>query len=415
MNPDGSMGTYMDMPYWHLYMPWFGWIIVVLILGLLTSIGYLSIKGMLKGTASDALRPYAPKKMKPLLIEKGKLWKKLSFGAKWNLRDIMRHKARSLMSLFGVFGCTILIIASLGMRDTMSDFVNIFYDEAINYKVRISTSDKCTNENAITLSEQYQGDYASITSVKIEEKTVALEIYNIKYDLVKFLDDKEKTIKLEDGGVYICNRIAKEFGYKVGDNIEFSLFDTNESYKVKIIGIIRSLSKSIVLTTNTAIDINCDFKINTIYSVNENIENSDLINNVQTKNNIIKSFDTYMDIMNAMVILFIIAALVLGAVVLYNLGVMSYMERYREMSTLKVVGFKDQKIGNLLISQNLWITFVGLILGVPIGVNFLKFMIFKMASEYEMVTHVYLLTYILTIVLIITLSFVVSLLIAKKN
>ena len=415
MNPDGSMGTYMDMPYWHLYMPWFGWIIVVLILGLLTSIGYLSIKGMLKGTASDALRPYAPKKMKPLLIEKGKLWKKLSFGAKWNLRDIMRHKARSLMSLFGVFGCTILIIASLGMRDTMSDFVNIFYDEAINYKVRISTSDKCTNENAITLSEQYQGDYASIASVKIEEKTVALEIYNIKYDLVKFLDDKEKTIKLEDGGVYICNRIAKEFGYKVGDNIEFSLFDTNESYKVKIIGIIRSLSKSIVLTTNTAIDINCDFKINTIYSVNENIENSDLINNVQTKNNIIKSFDTYMDIMNAMVILFIIAALVLGAVVLYNLGVMSYMERYREMSTLKVVGFKDQKIGILLISQNLWITFVGLILGVPIGVNFLKFMIFKMASEYEMVTHVYLLTYILTIVLIIELSFVVSLLIAKKN
>ena len=36
-----------------------------------------------------------------------------------------------------------------------------------------------------------------------------------------------------------------------------------------------------------------------------------MINNVQTKNNIIKSFDTYMDIMNAMVILFIIAALVL--------------------------------------------------------------------------------------------------------
>ena len=85
-----------------------------------------------------------------MCFEKGKLWKKLSFGAKWNLRDIMRHKARSLMSLFGVFGCTILIIASLGMRDTMSDFVNIFYDEAINYKVRISTSDKCTNENAIT-------------------------------------------------------------------------------------------------------------------------------------------------------------------------------------------------------------------------------------------------------------------------
>ena len=32
---------------------------------LLTLIGYLSVKKMLRGTAADALRPYSPKKMKP--------------------------------------------------------------------------------------------------------------------------------------------------------------------------------------------------------------------------------------------------------------------------------------------------------------------------------------------------------------
>lgn len=37
-------------------------------------------------------------------------------------------------------------------------------------------------------------------------------------------------------------------------------------------------------------------------------------------------------------------AIFLGVVVLYNLGIMSYTERYREMATLKVVGFKDKKI-----------------------------------------------------------------------
>ena len=35
---------------------------------------------------------------------------------------------------------------------------------------------------------------------------------------------------------------------------------------------------------------------------------------------------------------------------------MIFMERYREMSTLKVLGFKDKKIGNLLITQNMWIS-----------------------------------------------------------
>ena len=36
--------------------------------------------------------------------------------------------------------------------------------------------------------------------------------------------------------------------------------------------------------------------------------------------------------------------ILLGAVVLYNFGIMSYTERYRETATLKVVGFKDKKI-----------------------------------------------------------------------
>lgn len=52
-----------------------------------------------------------------------------------------------------------------------------------------------------------------------------------------------------------------------------------------------------------------------------------------------------MDIMYMMIAILIIAAAVLGIVVLYNLGIMSYTERYREMATLKVVGFRDKKIG----------------------------------------------------------------------
>ncbi len=58
-----------------------------------------------------------------------------------------------------------------------------------------------------------------------------------------------------------------------------------------------------------------------------------------------------MDVMNKMIYLLVIAAVLLGLIVLYNLGVMSYVERYRELATLKVVGFKDKQIGKILISQ----------------------------------------------------------------
>lgn len=72
MNPNGSMGTYLDMPEWKLGIPWFCYIILAAIIVLLTLIGFLSVKQMLHGTPADALRPYTPKKVKNLLVEKTK-------------------------------------------------------------------------------------------------------------------------------------------------------------------------------------------------------------------------------------------------------------------------------------------------------------------------------------------------------
>lgn len=62
MNPNGAMGTYIDMPDWKLHMPWFCSIVIVLINVFLTFIGYLSVKNMLRGNAAEALRPYVPKR-----------------------------------------------------------------------------------------------------------------------------------------------------------------------------------------------------------------------------------------------------------------------------------------------------------------------------------------------------------------
>lgn len=132
--PTAMMGTYLDMPYWKLYTPWYCWAVLAALVVALTFIGWLSVKQMLKGTAADALRPYVPKKMKKLAIEKTRLWKKLSFGTKWNMRDVMRHKARTFMSLFGIVGCVLILVASLGMNDTMQAFLDDYYNTAMLYE-----------------------------------------------------------------------------------------------------------------------------------------------------------------------------------------------------------------------------------------------------------------------------------------
>jgi putative ABC transport system permease protein len=101
--------------------------------------------------------------------------------------------------------------------------------------------------------------------------------------------------------------------------------------------------------------------------------------------------------------------------VLYNLGVMSYTERYREMATLKVVGFKDSKIGRLLISQNLWLTVAGIVIGIPAGIGILQYLLTALAAEYELKLVLGPATWLISVLLTFGVSLVVGLMVARKN
>ena len=127
------------------------------------------------------------------------------------------------------------------------------------------------------------------------------------------------------------------------------------------------------------------------------------------------SYDTFMDIMNIMIVVLAVAAIVLGLVVLYNLGVMSYTERHRELATLKVLGFRDKAIGKLLIAQNIWLTVVGVIIGIPAGLGVLKILVTALVSEYELSLAIGWSTFVISIALTFGVSLFVGLMVARKN
>lgn len=417
MNPSGMMGTYLDMPVWNLVVPWFVWVILVLLLVLMTFIGFLSVKQMLRGTAADALRPYTPKKVKPLLIEKTKFFHKLSFGTRWNLRDIMRHKSRTAMSLIGTAGCIILIVGSFGMKDTMNSFLDLYYNGATNYTTRIYLSEDATKEERDAVIEKYDGDYGSTVSVQIGDKAVALNIYGITHDKVRIPDENNDFVTLPDDGAYVCVRISEEFGLKAGDTFTVSPYGTDDKYTLKVAGICRGVAESIVISEKYAEKLGIPHTVDSVYTdtVKDGIETSSAIKSLQSKQQIVDSFDSFFQMMDLMVYILVFGAMLLGVVVLYNLGVMSYSERYREMATLKVVGFKDGKIGRLLIGQNLWVSIVGVLIGIPAGMGVLDYLLHELAGEYEMKMSLSPLSIILGVILTLGVSVIVSLMVARKN
>lgn len=417
VSPNGMMATYLDLPSWKLVMPWFGYVALIGIIVFLTFISFLSVRNMLKGSAADSLRPYTPKKMKNILLEKTKLWRKLSFKTKWNTRDVLRHKSRTFMTLFGILGCMILLVGGLGMKDTMDNFTDVLYNDVSNYNTKINLTDTAEYSEAVALSETYHGDYLASSSIAYDGTAITLEIYHIENETIRFINQKNKLTDLEDGGAYICLRIADR-GVKIGDTISFSPYGGEAVYQVKVIGILRSmLSESITMTEEYAKTVGIEYHVNTIYTQEDSdaIAGSEIISSLQTKETIISSFDSMMEIMNLMVFILVIAAVVLGVVVLYNLGVMSYIERYRELATLKVVGFKDKHIGKILISQNLWITVIGIVLGLPAGVFVIYILLKLLATEYELKLTLGVLTFTVSILLTFGVSLVVGFFVARKN
>ena len=207
MSEGGMMGTYFDMPDWSAAIPAFCYPVMAATVGLLTLISYLSVRQQLKGTAADALRPYTPKKMRKVFLERFKFWDKMKFGTKWNIRDLSRHKSRSAMTLFGIVGCMVLMVGGLGMRDTMSGFLDLLDNDISNYTTKVNLVDNADTEKSQQLAEKLDGDWESLSGISLDGDTVSLDIVRNPNNLFNVIDEDNNRIDLSDEGVYLCLRL----------------------------------------------------------------------------------------------------------------------------------------------------------------------------------------------------------------
>lgn len=84
--------------------------------------------------------------------------------------------------------------------------------------------------------------------------------------------------------------------------------------------------------------------------------------------NMMKSLDM-------VVLVLVISAGMLAFIVLYNLNNISIIERRRELATLKVLGFYDSEVAGYVYRENVWLTCIGMALGMGIGFFLHKFII----------------------------------------
>ena len=119
--------------------------------------------------------------------------------------------------------------------------------------------------------------------------------------------------------------------------------------------------------------------------------------------------------MKTMLVLIIGIAVLLGGIIIYNLGILSYTEKQYQFATLKVLGFTDKQIERIFIKQNNWIAIISIILGLPLGFYLTDFL-FKTAIEehYDFGASITIMTYVLSAVGTFLVSYLVSRFLARK-
>ena len=415
--------AFFEIPNGHPVMTKQSIIVAILVIFIVTFITYLTGRKILKENPAEALRTTLPNvKSRTLNITKKSFFKKLSFSTKWNIRDMIRNKMRTLMGIAGIIGCTMLIVCALGMLDSMNYFVHLQFDELYNFDYKLNLKSDISNDELLKLENTY-GNYTS-KSYGIEIKTNdGRESNNIFVtdagNLVRFVNRKGKYVKLNsDEGIYVTYKLAELNNYKLGDEITWHIYGDDNYYTSKIVGFNKDpQNQNITMTRKYLESLGIKYEPDTIYtnydlSKTNEIEN---VSSIQDIESLKESMNNLLSMMKTMLTLIIFIAILLGSVIIYNLGILSYTEKQYQFATLKVLGFKDKQIKDIFIKQNNIIACMSIIIGLPLG-YYLTDWLFKTAIEehYDFCANISITSYIISAIGTFIISYIVSKLLARK-
>ncbi len=342
----------------------------------------------------------------------------LSFYKRWNIRDIFQNRLRSMMTIFGVIGCISLLFASMGLFTSMQNLTDWTFEKVQTFETKITGtfSDKKYKNKLLdyTFGEELMESSIVLKTENNEKTTSFTGIKSQNYIRLYGTNDKQVTLK---NGVALSKNIADELSIQIGDRIRFRFSGTDKWYMSIVSEIIHTpMSQGITMMKSDMDKENIPFYTTSIIGyrpTNVKID-SDYVSNTQNKSDLKSGLDTMLDASVMLCSLFLFMAILLGSVILYNLGTLSYMERYRDMATLKVLGFNNKRLKKLMIQQNLWLTFIGVIIGLPVGYSLLLVMLGTVQASIDINVYTPYYVYLASLLGTFLLSWLINKLIAQK-
>lgn len=413
--------------------------IISLIVSLVCSVGvtYTSCKAELFVMPAQLVRPKAPKPGKRVLLERIPfIWKKIGFLRKVSIRNILRYKRRFFMTVFGIAGCTALVVAAMGISDSIKNIVNDQFDSIMTYDYSISFTEAQSSDE----QEKFKSEYADVLSecvfVSADEMEAVQDNHTKRITVIATDDpDISKVIGLHYKGealpypafgkAAVNDKLAREFGLKPGDKIKVKISETDmvdveidfifENYLYNYL-LMTGKTYSALFGKEAAYDnAFAATEDEDIYSVSASLSKDENVISVSVIHDMRTMVDNMMKSMDYIIWLVIICAGALGFVVIYNLNNINITERSREIATIKVLGFYSRETKEYVYRETLILTVIGTLLGLGLGKLLHRFIMDQIKVEaVSFKVQIFGSSYLISVLVTFMITLLVNLMLMKK-
>lgn len=382
--------TRMYLEYFHIPLLriefYYSYLFLAVILSALfcAASGVAGARGVLRITPADAMRAEAPKTGKRILLERLPVfWKRLSFSSKMIGKNIFRNKKRTIFVLTGVTLTYAMMLFTTSMPGVMDQMMNDHFKEFQKMDYNISFQKPVTREAVRDMSHLIKAGYLE---GKLEypfelsngNKKQAVNIIGLDRDtrFYTFHDVNGRKTEIPQQGILISENLSNALDLKKGDLVRIkSYIPGKDDVYVQIKGIIKqSLGINAYMDIDTMGESLLEKNvINGVYAdskdpdINEKLIKASNVATIMSIADTRAVYDKYMTMMVLSIGAMVVFSGILGFCIVYNATVISLGEREMEFSSMRVLGFSKHEIFFMILKENNIITFLGILLGIPVG------------------------------------------------
>lgn len=354
------------------------------------------------------MRPKAPKNGKRVLLERVTfIWDRLSFNSKITVRNLMRYKARNMMTILGVAGCTALILTGYGIKNSISGLADTQFNDVMRYNAITAMRPEASAEEIASYDELVAAtpeitDHLKVVqeSYKLDKKGVNLQNVTVfapleSENLPDFVSLRDRItqepIALTDEGAVISEKLANLADVGPGDSIEIRN-DEMQTYQIPIQAVTENYVNHYIYLTPSlyeeifiqAVEPTTDLLLfdepeSWERSFGSEVMGEQAVALVTFINSVDRSFAETLGSLDVVTLVLIVSAASLAFVVLYSLTNINVSERIRELSTIKVLGFYDVEVSMYIYRESLVLTLLGILFGFVLG-KILSTVVLKMVE-----------------------------------